>query len=304
MAAAKVAAAVAGGLLLQALAFRALLALAKRNCWHTPQQLLPAIRRPARLLLALIALLWLMPALTEIDPQPSALIRHGLGVAAIGAVTWLAAALVDAGADILRGRYDIARPDNLEARRMHTQLLAGLSHRRRPAVRQPLGDVARLSAAGLPARLRGAGAAFVSQAEPATGIPERLGLKGRVVAMNNTRAIGKADMVLNDYAPRMKSGLADLRSTRRPSSRSCSCRGAGSNGNAFMRTIRKRSGIPLNLARIEADGRPITERAGDCSEQDFGSMGTDAVHAGPVRLVRDMRKCSVFKRGRFPDTPC
>src|SRR5690606_34121988 len=67
--------------------------------------------------------LWLMPALTGIEAQLSALIRHGLSVAVIVTLTWLAAALVDAGADILRGRYDIARADNLEARRMHTQMV-------------------------------------------------------------------------------------------------------------------------------------------------------------------------------------
>jgi len=45
---------------------------------------------------------------------------------------------------------------------------------------------------------------FVSQAALAAGVPERLGLKRRAVAVKNTRSIGKADMVLNDYAPRME----------------------------------------------------------------------------------------------------
>jgi urease subunit alpha len=45
---------------------------------------------------------------------------------------------------------------------------------------------------------------FVSQAALAAGVPERLGLKRRAVAVKGTRSIGKADMVLNDYAPRME----------------------------------------------------------------------------------------------------
>ena len=45
---------------------------------------------------------------------------------------------------------------------------------------------------------------FVSQAAFAAGVPERLGLRRRAVAVKGTRCIGKADMVLNDYAPVME----------------------------------------------------------------------------------------------------
>jgi urease subunit alpha len=45
---------------------------------------------------------------------------------------------------------------------------------------------------------------FVSQAALAAGVPEKLGLKRRAVAVKGTRSIGKADMVLNDYTPRME----------------------------------------------------------------------------------------------------
>ena len=44
---------------------------------------------------------------------------------------------------------------------------------------------------------------FVSQAALDAGVPERLGLKRRAVAVKGTRTIGKSDMVLNDYAPVM-----------------------------------------------------------------------------------------------------
>ncbi|HEY8518820.1 MAG TPA: urease subunit alpha [Gammaproteobacteria bacterium] len=45
---------------------------------------------------------------------------------------------------------------------------------------------------------------FVSQAALAAGIGERLGLRKRLVAVAGTRTIGKADMKLNDYLPRME----------------------------------------------------------------------------------------------------
>ena len=45
---------------------------------------------------------------------------------------------------------------------------------------------------------------FVSQAALNAGVHEKLGLKRRAVAVKNTRAIGKCDMVLNDYLPVME----------------------------------------------------------------------------------------------------
>ena len=42
---------------------------------------------------------------------------------------------------------------------------------------------------------------FVSQAALGAGIEQRLGLARNLVAVSNTRAVGKADMVLNDYQP-------------------------------------------------------------------------------------------------------
>ena len=45
---------------------------------------------------------------------------------------------------------------------------------------------------------------FVSQAALAVGVPERLGLRRRAMAVKGTRSIGKSNMVLNDYAPVME----------------------------------------------------------------------------------------------------
>ncbi|MFZ9107102.1 MAG: urease subunit alpha [Burkholderiaceae bacterium] len=45
---------------------------------------------------------------------------------------------------------------------------------------------------------------FVSQAALANGVGEQLGLQRQLVAVQGCRTIGKRDMVLNDYAPRME----------------------------------------------------------------------------------------------------
>ncbi len=42
---------------------------------------------------------------------------------------------------------------------------------------------------------------FVSQAALDAGIGEQLGLKKRLLAVKNTRSIGKKDMILNDWQP-------------------------------------------------------------------------------------------------------
>ena len=42
---------------------------------------------------------------------------------------------------------------------------------------------------------------FVSQAALADGLGDRLGLQKRLVAVSRTRALGKKDMLLNDYLP-------------------------------------------------------------------------------------------------------
>jgi urease subunit alpha len=45
---------------------------------------------------------------------------------------------------------------------------------------------------------------FVSQAAIEAGVPEQLGLRNRIGAVRATRRIGKADLVHNDYQPRIE----------------------------------------------------------------------------------------------------
>jgi urease subunit alpha len=45
---------------------------------------------------------------------------------------------------------------------------------------------------------------FVSKAGLAAGVPEKLGLKKRAVAVSNTRSISKADMIHNGFTPKIE----------------------------------------------------------------------------------------------------
>jgi len=45
---------------------------------------------------------------------------------------------------------------------------------------------------------------FTSQAAIDAGVPERLGLQRRAVAVRGTRTVGKRDMVLNDGTPKIE----------------------------------------------------------------------------------------------------
>jgi urease subunit alpha len=45
---------------------------------------------------------------------------------------------------------------------------------------------------------------FVSAAAAQAGVPEQLGLRKRIVAVRNTRALRKRDMILNDALPHME----------------------------------------------------------------------------------------------------
>lgn len=119
MAAVKLGIAVAVGLVLHALVFRILTIVGRR----LDERIWSAVRRPSRASIVLLVVLWALPAVPEIAPAAKALLRHAVGVGVIGAITWLAATLVEAGASIVVNRHDITRADNLVARRMYTQVM-------------------------------------------------------------------------------------------------------------------------------------------------------------------------------------
>ena len=77
-------------------------------------------RRPARLLLSLLALFLALPA----TPLPAVLegsIQHGVGLALIAAVAWVVVAMTNVVDDFIESRYDVTAADNLAARQVRTR---------------------------------------------------------------------------------------------------------------------------------------------------------------------------------------
>jgi small-conductance mechanosensitive channel len=77
-------------------------------------------RRPARLLLSLVALFLAMPA----TPLPAPLegpLRHAAGLGLIAAVAWLIVAMTHTVDDFIESRYDMSAADNLAMRQVRTR---------------------------------------------------------------------------------------------------------------------------------------------------------------------------------------
>ena len=123
VAAAKLAAAAVVGLAVHHVAFAAASRIAARDGRESLRRFVSRLRGPARLIFPVLALLLVLPTLVELDAEGRGLARHTTAILGIGAVTWLLCALVDAGADAALARWDLSVEDNLEARRLHTQVL-------------------------------------------------------------------------------------------------------------------------------------------------------------------------------------
>jgi small-conductance mechanosensitive channel len=78
-------------------------------------------RGPARLALPLLAVLMVLPGAPLRDGLRGA-IAHLTGIGLIACVAWTVVALVDVAGDVMRVRYRIDIADNLEARRIATQM--------------------------------------------------------------------------------------------------------------------------------------------------------------------------------------
>ncbi len=77
-------------------------------------------RRPARLLLSLVALFVALPA----TPLPAALegaLQHGVGLGLIAAAAWLIVAMTNVADDFIESRFDVSAADNLAARQLRTR---------------------------------------------------------------------------------------------------------------------------------------------------------------------------------------
>lgn len=116
------AAAVVVGLLVHRLVFRLLPGLMRRTPTALDEALLRRVVRPSRLLFPLLVL---RPTFGVVGPPDAAWTADAalaINVALILAFTWTAIAVVRAVADWLRGQHDVTVADNLQARRIHTQV--------------------------------------------------------------------------------------------------------------------------------------------------------------------------------------
>jgi len=115
-------AAVLLGLALHFVAVRILAQVVRRTPWGIDDRLLESLRNPSRWLVVILAVMSVLPTLEPLAPQGVALARHVASLAAIATGVWLALATIRGTVRHLAGRHDLSVEDNLEARRVHTQL--------------------------------------------------------------------------------------------------------------------------------------------------------------------------------------
>lgn len=101
--------------------FRIAMRAARRTPLEGDEILVERIRGPVRIVAMVLAVQFVMPSLPMADAVRTP-VRHALSLVLILAVTWLAIGLIRAGAMVVMSRYDVDVADNLEARRVHTQL--------------------------------------------------------------------------------------------------------------------------------------------------------------------------------------
>lgn len=116
------AAAVLGGLCVHWLTFLLLPRLLRWTPTGLDDRLLRRLRRPSRLLFPLAAVRLVLGRMRGQEAGAADWVATAVTIALILSVTWGAIAVVRAIADWLRGEYDITIADNLQARRIHTQV--------------------------------------------------------------------------------------------------------------------------------------------------------------------------------------
>lgn len=118
----RVGVAVVVALLVHAVLFRVLRRAAKRTPFGIDDALVGGLRAPAMLALPLLAVQLVLPTVAREAPELTEFLRHANGIGLIAAVTWLMVGLVSAAERAILARHDVNVSDNLEARRVHTQL--------------------------------------------------------------------------------------------------------------------------------------------------------------------------------------
>jgi small-conductance mechanosensitive channel len=108
-------------LVLHRVVFAALTRLAKRTGWGSDDIFVQRLCGPARLALILIAVM-IVANQVELPLKMAGLLKQGLGLGIIATVAGLVVALLKAGEELVLKRHHVDVADNLEARRMHTQI--------------------------------------------------------------------------------------------------------------------------------------------------------------------------------------
>lgn len=78
-------------------------------------------RKPAKLILPLLALFLALPG-TSLPPGPLSAIRHIIALGMIASVAWLAIVMIDVFEDVIAEKYKIGVHDDLRARKIQTQI--------------------------------------------------------------------------------------------------------------------------------------------------------------------------------------
>jgi small-conductance mechanosensitive channel len=116
-----VAAAIAAGLVANLLVFSAITRVARRTASVTDQAMARRLRGPGRLLFPLLGLLLVLPVL-PLPPRALTVLTRGLDLALTGAIGWLIVRGVEVAAEVLELRFARDVADNLQARRVRTQI--------------------------------------------------------------------------------------------------------------------------------------------------------------------------------------
>jgi small-conductance mechanosensitive channel len=114
-------AAVLVALLVHGLTYRVLTRLIGRTDTILDNSIVQRTRRPARIVLPLLAVLFVLPS-APMSAGLRAAITHLVGIGLIGCIAWVIIAFVDVLEDVMNARYRIDTADNLEARRVATQM--------------------------------------------------------------------------------------------------------------------------------------------------------------------------------------
>jgi small-conductance mechanosensitive channel len=95
--------------------------LARRTQTIIDDSLIKNLRRPSQVLIPLLLAILILPVLS-LSPKATEVLRHLLSLGLIASVAWSIVGMTDVLVDIVLSRYKMDEKDNLQARKMYTQL--------------------------------------------------------------------------------------------------------------------------------------------------------------------------------------